>query len=98
MTTPAEPRLDPPFRQLAASVCTAVLAALCALAAATPARAGEVDSATDSPSSCRVESTPRRPPRPLVVIDDPDKPLDVKDPYYAEKLAARYRRWVAQVM
>ena len=46
---------------------------------------------------CRAESPPRRPVRTIVIVDDPAKPLDAKDPYFSEKLAARYRSWIAQL-
>jgi hypothetical protein len=101
MSAPAEPspqpdRLQPRRSQMLASLCITLLAATSALLAAAPLQAGEQDPAL---ASCRAEAAaPRRPARPVVVIDDPSQPLDAKDPYYTEKLAARYRRWVAQVL
>lgn len=101
MSAPTEPsprpyRLHPPRSQMLASLCITVLAATSALLATAPLQAGEQDPALDS---CRAQvPAARRPVRPVVVIDDPSQPLDAKDPYYNEKLAARYRRWIAQVL
>lgn len=86
----------PSRRQMLAGVCTTLLAAATALSAAGPLQASEQD---PSELACRHEpASPRRAARAVVVVDDPSLPLDAKDPYYAEKLAARYRRWIAQVL
>lgn len=86
----------PGRRQILAGLCTTLLAAATALTAAGPLQASEQDL---SEIACRSEPvSPRRPTRAVVVVDDPSLPLDAKDPYYAEKLAARYRRWIAQVL
>jgi hypothetical protein len=89
------PPAPPPSHRPAMLGLATLLAALSASAVlVSPVTASEQDV---TELACRAEPAPRR-VRPVVVIDEPDKPLDARDPYFSEKLAARYRRWVTQVM